>query len=334
MPSSRDFCKFSTETHYCAAQGGHTGDHQLYAKLYAGPGEPTSNAIVPPTIQHHSGKGEEPAIAAGATTNYERLAVMLYRSLERLSLAIEACGRIGFEESKPTTNAAHGAIWIDLNDAQKDAKLKLKHYEQFVRALLSAPPAPPAEPSEEMRRLGVHLSHCNFGEQPNACKYGEDDCPALTEDWSWFGKWLQRADKLLRAAPTEPAPAGSEPSELDYLQAKELAREWYANQWDNNVALVEMVASTLAKARASAAPVRVREEQLRKALEVVIGERDTELDMMSCQYPRGSSENKAWHDGVFAVWKRLEIVKADARRALADAPKGTSLEPSGGQHES
>jgi hypothetical protein len=49
--------------------------------------------------------------------------------------------------------------------------------------------------SREHPRLGVHLSHCNFGEQPNACKYGDDDCPALTEGWSWFGKALQRADR-------------------------------------------------------------------------------------------------------------------------------------------
>jgi hypothetical protein len=47
--------------------------------------------------------------------------------------------------------------------------------------------------AEENRRLGVHLSHCNFGEYPNSCKYGEDNCPALSEGWSWLGKALQRA---------------------------------------------------------------------------------------------------------------------------------------------
>lgn len=66
--------------------------------------------------------------------NYVRLSTMLYRSLERLSLAIEACGRIGFDESKPTTNQAHAEIWIDLNDAQMDAKLKLKHYAALVNS--------------------------------------------------------------------------------------------------------------------------------------------------------------------------------------------------------
>ena len=40
-------------------------------------------------------------------------------------------------------------------------------------------------------KLGVHLSHCNFGENANVCKYGDDDCPALTPQWLWLGKALQ-----------------------------------------------------------------------------------------------------------------------------------------------
>lgn len=55
-----------------------------------------------------------------------RMSVVLYRSLERLSTAIESCARIGFQESSPTKNEHHAAIWKDLNEAQKDAKLKLK----------------------------------------------------------------------------------------------------------------------------------------------------------------------------------------------------------------
>lgn len=43
------------------------------------------------------------------------------------------------------------------------------------------------------QQLGVHLSHCNFGENAGDCKYGEDEtCPALTEAWSWFGAGMQR----------------------------------------------------------------------------------------------------------------------------------------------
>ena len=67
------------------------------------------------------------------------LTVSLYRSLERLSIAIEGCGKIGFEESKPTTNEQHGQIWLELNDAQRDAKLKLKHY---ALALFDQPVVP------------------------------------------------------------------------------------------------------------------------------------------------------------------------------------------------
>lgn len=61
--------------------------------------------------------------------HYKRLTTILYRSLERLSLAIENCAKIGFEESKPVTNEQHAVIWQYLNEAQKDAKLKLKHFK-------------------------------------------------------------------------------------------------------------------------------------------------------------------------------------------------------------
>lgn len=44
--------------------------------------------------------------------------------------------------------------------------------------------------------LGMHLSHCNSGEYGNYCKYGEKKlCPALTDEWSWFGKALDKAEK-------------------------------------------------------------------------------------------------------------------------------------------
>jgi hypothetical protein len=57
------------------------------------------------------------------------MTVQLYRSLERLHLAIKACAGIGFDESSPTTNAHHASIWNDLNEAQADAELKLKHFK-------------------------------------------------------------------------------------------------------------------------------------------------------------------------------------------------------------
>lgn len=45
-------------------------------------------------------------------------------------------------------------------------------------------------------KLGLHLSHCNFGENAGQCKYGEDDCPALSESWSWLGNSLQQLARI------------------------------------------------------------------------------------------------------------------------------------------
>jgi hypothetical protein len=44
--------------------------------------------------------------------------------------------------------------------------------------------------------LGVHLSHCNFGEEAGQCKYGDEDCPAMSQSWKWFGDALTNAEKL------------------------------------------------------------------------------------------------------------------------------------------
>jgi len=57
-------------------------------------------------------------------------------------------------------------------------------------------------------------------------------------------------------------------------------------------------------------------EGLREALEDVVNERDTELDMMHCKYLHGTPENEAWHGGVKEAWKRFEIVQGRARAAL------------------
>lgn len=45
--------------------------------------------------------------------------------------------------------------------------------------------------AKKARRLGVHLSHCNFGENAGHCKYGDEDCPACSQDWAWFGDALE-----------------------------------------------------------------------------------------------------------------------------------------------
>lgn len=44
-------------------------------------------------------------------------------------------------------------------------------------------------------KLGVHLSHCNFGENKCVCKYGDPNCPALTEAWSWVGNRLSDGER-------------------------------------------------------------------------------------------------------------------------------------------
>ncbi len=57
--------------------------------------------------------------------------------------------------------------------------------------------------AEAAEQLGVHLSHCNFGENAGVCKYGEETCPAVSEAWSWLGKGLDRstsAEAQLQAA--------------------------------------------------------------------------------------------------------------------------------------
>jgi regulator of replication initiation timing len=42
-------------------------------------------------------------------------------------------------------------------------------------------------------RFGVHLRHCNHGEWAGVCKYGNADCPMLTEDWAWVGRHIDRS---------------------------------------------------------------------------------------------------------------------------------------------
>jgi hypothetical protein len=122
---------------------------------------------------------ERDAAIAG---NSSRLTAMLYRSLERLSLAIEACARIGFEESKPTTNEAHGMIWLGLNDAQRDAELKLKHYVHFVKN-----PDEALELERVRAAVAEHAKGCCCNEQ------GPENCVRLAE--------LQRREKELMEQP-------------------------------------------------------------------------------------------------------------------------------------
>jgi hypothetical protein len=118
---------------------------------------------------------------AAPSTDYARLCNKLYRSLKRLSLAIEGCSSIGFEESSPTTNAHHASIWNDLNEAQRDAKLKLKHFSELVVAPHAAQPMPIN--SDTLGTCGRHPGLHKY--RP---AYGKEET-----DWCREPAWAARA---------------------------------------------------------------------------------------------------------------------------------------------
>jgi hypothetical protein len=65
------------------------------------------------------------------------------------------------------------------------------------------------------RQYGVHMSHCNEGENLGGCKYGEDDiCPALSGDpavhTGMHPKQLERQAAYARFAPMLTSYAGSD----------------------------------------------------------------------------------------------------------------------------
>lgn len=64
-------------------------------------------------------------------------------------------------------------------------------------------------------------------------------------------------------------------------------------------------------------------QDLIKAAQDVIDERDSELDMMTCKYPRGTVAHEAWHDGVYEMWKHLAVIKAPLKLAIAAARKAS-----------
>jgi len=82
-----------------------------------------------------------------------RWAVTLWRSLDRLYRAVKDCARIGFQESSPTTNAHHADIWNALNEAQKDAALKL---DVFSRGL---PDETPSAASNALAEMTTQRDH-------------------------------------------------------------------------------------------------------------------------------------------------------------------------------
>jgi Zn finger protein HypA/HybF involved in hydrogenase expression len=86
---------------------------------------------------------------------------------------------------------------VEARTVELEGRLRLKWNTRAAPAQAEAAP-------EALRELSVHLSHCNFGENAGACKYGDENCPALTERWRWFGDYLQRADRKLAQAEAAP----------------------------------------------------------------------------------------------------------------------------------
>jgi hypothetical protein len=130
------------------------------------------------------------------------VSVNLYRSLQRLHLAIKACAGIGFEESSPTRNAGHYAVWMDLNEAQKDAEVKLKGYENFVlREKIRSDPddeeceAGVLHPDPLCEEAAQVLSEAPTGNETFAAIYGEtcDRCGA-----SWLTAYPCHVEHLCK----------------------------------------------------------------------------------------------------------------------------------------
>jgi hypothetical protein len=72
----------------------------------------------------------------------------------------------------------------------------MMHADDASAVLIEAALTRLATPPSKKASLSNHLSHCNFGENVNSCKYGEDDCPSLTDEWAWFGNIIQESDRL------------------------------------------------------------------------------------------------------------------------------------------
>lgn len=85
---------------------------------------------------------------------------------------------------------------IDLGDGgfccQRSAGGLCYEHGRIVKAIEQALAEQLEESKKIYRKFAIHMSHCNFGEHSGECKYGDDDCPALTESWSWFGRALDR----------------------------------------------------------------------------------------------------------------------------------------------
>ena len=113
--------------------------------------------------------------------------------------------------------------------------------------------------------LGVHLSHCNFGENVGVCKYGDDDCPALSESWRWLGQMIESKKK------SEPTATPFVYEEVQSVQDGELV-ERMIRAWSAERNLVVCVSPENIRAMAAALAV-ARPAILAEVLaEIKIGE--------------------------------------------------------------
>jgi hypothetical protein len=97
------------------------------------------------------------------------MCAQLYRSLNRLHLAVKACAAIAFEESSPINSEHHASIWNNLNEAQADAALKLKH---FVTAE-GPSPSEPFMSAEEFYLNSAEAEHIGSDFRETAFKFAE-----------------------------------------------------------------------------------------------------------------------------------------------------------------
>ena len=87
------------------------------------------------------------------------------------------------EESRKNEAVCHcGALFSEHTQSDNHSAVGMKH---------------PCPNEEKLREFGTHLSPCNFGEWAGVCKYGNDDCPALSESWSWIGNAINRYSELV-----------------------------------------------------------------------------------------------------------------------------------------
>jgi hypothetical protein len=101
---------------------------------------------------HHGHADETPD---GPTCQH--MVTVLWRSLNRLHLAVKECARISFQASSPTTSQGHFVIWRDLNDAQKDAALKLKEFERGLPVETAVTPYAWFHPEDPDGPIEFHL---------------------------------------------------------------------------------------------------------------------------------------------------------------------------------